>query len=169
MNPHVSLQPQRRRENHFSRKSDEPVLDTKGRALVVDDEESIRELVSMLLSHAGYGVDIAGCGFEAMARYRQKHFDVVITDLDMPHGNGRELTDIIKIISPDTPVILITGNYDMELVGEDAPFDAVLYKPFTVGQLLHAVYGVCRNCDAQRMTIGGGSGGKLQNSDRSEG
>ena len=108
--------------------------------LVVDDEESIRELVSILLSRIGYEVAVAKDGLEGIARCRQENFDLVITDLNMPDGDGWELAGFIKETSPNTMVVLITGENDVRLQADHTPFDAVIFKPFSSRDILRAIH-----------------------------
>jgi len=79
-----------------------------------------------------------------MALFREKYFDFVITDMNMPDGDGRGLARSIKEKSTGIPVILVTGGINTDLGEKDTPFDAVLFKPFTardILQTIHRVYG----------------------------
>ena len=74
--------------------------------LVIDDEKSIRQLVSLALTNAGYRVETAPSGEEGIDKYRQNAFDVVITDIKMPGICGEEVARRInKSNRPGTPVI----------------------------------------------------------------
>ena len=80
------------------------------RILLVDDESIILETYSSLLSEKGYSVVTASSGREALERFSRDSFDLVITDLAMPDGDGFKLLEEIKEISPHTPVIVFTGK-----------------------------------------------------------
>ena len=78
--------------------------------LLVDDEPVILETYSALLSEKGFSVVTASSGREALETFSRNSFDLVITDLAMPDGDGFKLLEEIKEISPHTPVIVFTGK-----------------------------------------------------------
>ena len=78
--------------------------------LLVDDEPVILETYSALLSEKGFSVVTASSGREALKTFSGNSFDLVITDLAMPDGDGFKLLEEIKEISPHTPVIVFTGK-----------------------------------------------------------
>jgi len=77
--------------------------------LIVDDEPDLREILSFDFERIGYRVDTAAGGIEALAKFKEKAFDLVITDIRMPLGDGLTLLRDIKVLSQVTPVICITG------------------------------------------------------------
>ena len=110
------------------------------RVLVVDDEASIRELLSKTLSLAEYEVEAAGDGTTALTRIRDCVYDLVIADLKMPGMDGLMLIRQIKRLRPDLPVIIITG-FSTEISAIEAINLGVagyLTKPFRVPQVLAA-------------------------------
>lgn len=84
-------------------------MKTTGSILFVDDEESMREWVSVALSKDGHVVDTAPDGASALARFDQGSYDVVIQDLKMPGMSGIELLRALLERDPTLPVILITA------------------------------------------------------------
>ena len=80
------------------------------RILLVDDESIILETYSSLLSEKGFSVVTATSGREALETFSRDSFDLVITDLAMPDGDGFKLLEEIKERSPHTPVIVFTGK-----------------------------------------------------------
>ena len=80
------------------------------RILLVDDESIILETYSSLLSEKGFSVVTASSGREALETFSRGSFDLVITDLAMPDGDGFKLLEEIKERSPHTPVIVFTGK-----------------------------------------------------------
>jgi two-component system alkaline phosphatase synthesis response regulator PhoP len=80
------------------------------RILLVDDESIILETYSSLLSEKGFFVVTARSGREALETFSRHSFDLVITDLAMPDGDGFKLLEEIKERSPHTPVIVFTGK-----------------------------------------------------------
>jgi CheY-like chemotaxis protein len=105
------------------------------RVLLVDDEGAFRRLFEQFLTGAGYEVQGASDGCEAWALFNDGPvYDVVITDRAMPEMGGEELGRRIKEASPQTPVIMITGN--TEAIAAPETFDEILAKPFTASALL---------------------------------
>ena len=121
--------------------SDRPARATdRPRVLVVDDEASIRELLSKTLALAEYEVDTAPDGRVAIERLRLGHYDLLIADLKMPGLDGLSLIREAKRLKADLPVIIITG-----FSTESSAIEAVnlgvagyLTKPFRVPQVLAA-------------------------------
>jgi len=117
-----------------------PVRSARQRVLVVDDEASIRDLLSKTLALAEYDVDTAPDGTAALDRMRQFNYDLLIADLKMPGMDGLTLIRQAKRIKADLPVIIITG-----FSTESSAIEAVnlgvagyLTKPFRVPQVLAA-------------------------------
>ena len=113
---------------------------TRQRVLVVDDEASIRDLLSKTLALAEYDVDTAPDGTTALDRMRAYNYDLLIADLKMPGMDGLTLIRQAKRIKADLPVIIITG-----FSSESSAIEAVnlgvagyLTKPFRVPQVLAA-------------------------------
>ena len=84
---------------------------TKYRVLVVDDEPSVRESLVQLLEEAGYDVNTATHGFDALLQLRRMVPDVIISDLNMPQMSGFELLSIVRRRFPEIAVIAISGAY----------------------------------------------------------
>jgi len=110
------------------------------RVLVVDDEASIRDLLSKTLALAEYDVDVAPDGRSALERMRMYPYDLLIADLKMPGMDGLTVIREAKRYKGDLPVIIITG-----FSTESSAIEAVnlgvagyLTKPFRVPQVLAA-------------------------------
>ncbi len=104
------------------------------RILVVDDEESIRDLLRLVLTGEGYSVVTANDGEEAIKHLEARRFDIVITDLVMPGVNGVEVLRAAKRIDPNYPVMVITGYPSVETVTKLVRLGAgdYLTKPFNI-------------------------------------
>ena len=117
----------------------DPILSGR-KILVADDEEVIRETVRDVLRSYGCEVDSVGDGDVAIAAIREKEFDLVLSDIKMPTGNGYEVFSAAKDRNKDCPVILMTGfGYDPNhaiVRARREGLAAVLFKPFKVEQLL---------------------------------
>jgi two-component system chemotaxis response regulator CheY len=91
----------------------------QGRVLVVDDEESIRSLLRMMLTQAGYDVEEAEDGGQAVEILNSGDnplmVDVIICDIRMPRINGVEAITYFRAQYPSLPVIVLTGYHDEQL------------------------------------------------------
>ena len=106
--------------------------------LVIDDEKDIRDLVSRTLTGAGYNVTSAGTVPEAEQLIIKKKWDLVISDVMIPHLGGFEIADLVKA-KKDTPVILLTGM-DKEILNSTlTEANAILIKPVSAQKLLDTV------------------------------
>src|SRR5215813_6680495 len=110
------------------------------RILVVDDEASIRDLLSKTLALAEYDVDTAPDGRSALERLRLYPYDLLIADLKMPGLDGLSLIREAKRLKPDLPVIIITGfsTESSAIEAVNLGVDGYLTKPFRVPQVLAA-------------------------------
>ncbi len=93
--------------------------------LLVDDEESIRRVLSISLADDGYDVTTAADGREALQHIEHHAPDIVITDIKMPGISGIQLLETIKNEHPGIEVIMITGHGDMQTAIESLKKDAV--------------------------------------------
>ncbi|MFQ5900639.1 MAG: sigma-54-dependent transcriptional regulator [Thermodesulfobacteriota bacterium] len=105
--------------------------------LVVDDEKSMREFLSIFLKREGYEVMTAASGKEAMKLFDQTIFDMVITDIKMPRMNGLDLLKATKDRNPETAVIMITAYASVDTAVEAMKRGAYDYisKPFKVDEI----------------------------------
>ncbi|MBW1854570.1 MAG: response regulator [Deltaproteobacteria bacterium] len=88
------------------------------RILLVDDEENIRNTYCCLLTEKGFSVVTSDSVKNARKGFLNNQFDLVITDLGMTEDNGFTLVKEIKEMSPNTPVILLTGSVKTEILSE---------------------------------------------------
>jgi two-component system response regulator PilR (NtrC family) len=111
--------------------------------LVVDDEESMREFLSVALSRAKHRVTTAKSGADALRLLGEPHaFDLVITDLTMPGIDGMEVLRHACSLEPPTPVVMLTANAsggDTELQAMNLGARAYLTKPMRAKELLVVV------------------------------
>ncbi len=109
--------------------------------LVVDDESSMRELLSLLLSRHGYDVQCAENGRKALEILQAGQFDLVVTDIRMQPVNGLEVLKQCKAISPRTIVIMISAYASTELAVEAMNEGAYDYfpKPFNKDEILSVI------------------------------
>ncbi len=116
---------------------------TGGEILVADDRQFIREFLRDFLVLEGFRVDVACDGEEAVAMARDKRYDLVLSDIKMPHRNGYEVFASVRETNPDTKVILMTAyGYDpshsvVKASGEG--LSDVLYKPFQMARVREAI------------------------------
>jgi two-component system response regulator PilR (NtrC family) len=109
----------------------------KPRILVVDDEESIREFLDIMLRKEGYEVTVAVDGEEAKGFIQNKSFDLVISDLQMPRMNGLDLLKYTKQNYPDLTFMMITAFGTTETAVEAMKMGAYDYitKPFKIDEV----------------------------------
>lgn len=105
--------------------------------LVVDDEPSLREVLSIMLKQAGYSVISVNDGEEAVELVQKEIFDLVITDLRMPKIDGMEVLKAVKSASPETVVLIITAFATADSAVEAMKQGAYDYltKPFQVDEV----------------------------------
>jgi PAS domain S-box-containing protein len=115
----------------------------QGRVLVMDDEETIRNVLTDILENMGYEVEVSGDGMEAVKLYSEaskldRRFDIVIMDLTIPGGmGGKEAVKILLELDPEVKVIVSSGYSNDPVMAEFKKygFSGVVTKPFKVADL----------------------------------
>ncbi len=114
---------------------------SKARILAVDDQRYFRELTEGLLGDAGYEVQTASSGEEALHILEHADFDIILTDLVMPGIDGSELIGRIKERRPNQDIVMVTGVVDVKIAVDAMKQGAIDYilKPFDRAALLDSI------------------------------
>lgn len=113
----------------------------KARILVIDDEEFVRNVLYQTLAQEDHQVTLAENGEKGIQLFKEKKFDMVLTDLGMPGMSGWDVCRQVKEMSPNTPVGMITGwgmetsRKEMEKYG----LNFIISKPFDLNKILNVV------------------------------
>ncbi len=134
------------RAGFWGNKQEEEVLKPvkevgSARILVIDDEDSVRNILSQMLIARGHQVVVACDGEDGIERFKRETFDLIFTDLGMPKISGWEVGKAIKRMNPRIPVVMITG-WGMELNREkmvENGIDLIVSKPFLFEQVIELV------------------------------
>jgi two-component system alkaline phosphatase synthesis response regulator PhoP len=107
------------------------------RILVVDDEESIREVVKLNLELDGYEVVTANDGKKGLSRFLSEHFDLIILDVMMPEIDGFALAEQIRLTNSEVPIMMLTAKdaANDRVTGLRRGADDYLTKPFNLEEL----------------------------------
>ena len=111
------------------------------RILVIDDEDSVRDILSRMLKAKGHQVVAVSNGQEGIEKFKSEVFDLVFTDLGMPKISGWDVGRAIKGMNSKVPIAMITG-WGMELNKEkmsESGIDLVVSKPFNFDQVIELV------------------------------
>lgn len=92
--------------------------------LIIDDEQATLEMLGLFLEAYGYVVFTANTGEKGVSLFREKHPEIVMTDIKMPGMDGFEVLRALKTIEPGTEVIVFTGHGDMDLAIKALNLDA---------------------------------------------
>ena len=112
---------------------------------MVDDEDSIRRSLKEILTEEGYRVTTSATLQEAEKVLKNEYFNVIVLDVWMPDGDGVDFIKVIKEVSPDSVVVMITGHGNIEIAVKAIKSGAYdfIEKPFSIDRLLltikHAV------------------------------
>ena len=124
---------------------------TSRRALVVEDDPDIVELVTLYLSKEGFAVDSVGDGREALARVRNGRYDLLILDLQLPGLDGLTLCAQLRRegVAKDMAVVMLTARGDEtdRIVGLEMGADDYMVKPFSPKELVARVRALFRRLD----------------------
>jgi CheY-like chemotaxis protein len=119
-------------ESSFSRKT----------VLVVDDDTGFRELITSILCKAGYQVDKAADGSEAITVARNRQIDLLITDIVMPNREGIETIQYFSKALPNVPIVAVSGSSRYLRSAKALGATATLEKTSVATDLLHLVRSV---------------------------
>lgn len=115
--------------------------DLKNQVLVVDDDQSICDIVSRMLERLGHKTKSVRSGQSAVDECQRGHYDLVLLDVDMPRMSGKEVYTTLRKGAEDLPVVFMTGYRTEELaslLGGDAAV-GFLAKPFPLAELRSTV------------------------------
>ncbi len=116
-------------------------MDEKARILVVDDDESIRKVLSVILQEKGYVVDVAETGKEAIEKSSTNFYNLALVDIRLPDMEGTELLASMKSTTPKMIKIIVTGYPSLqnaiEAVNKGA--DGYVLKPVNMDNLLTTI------------------------------
>ncbi|MCD4678032.1 MAG: response regulator [Desulfobacula sp.] len=105
--------------------------------LVIDDENSILELLKKSLSRNGYVVDTASSGEEGIRKIENNEYSLILTDIKMPGISGHQIFDYLRNkIKKSTPIIGMSGT---PWLLDQSDFDAVLQKPYLMKEMLNLI------------------------------
>jgi len=111
--------------------------------LVVDDATEMRWLLERLLKRAGWSVQTASTGAEALSLLQTHKFDAILLDWRLPDTTGSELAKTIKTIDPSLPIIMVSGSdlgdRTVHQAYADGVIDCFVAKPFLHQEILDAV------------------------------
>jgi DNA-binding NtrC family response regulator len=106
--------------------------------LVIDDERSIRTTLKEILEYEKYQVDLAEDGQQGIDLIRKNEYDIILCDIKMPGMDGIEVLEKIQILTPDSPVVMISGHGNIDTAVESikkGAFDFI-EKPLDLNRLL---------------------------------
>jgi CheY-like chemotaxis protein len=110
------------------------------RVLIIDDEPNVRVFISDLLKDLGYETDEADNGLQGVGLLEQRPYDLVITDLLMPHLTGWDVVNAVRERLPTMPIIMISGfATEDDMRQAQAVGVPLLHKPFSVTDLQRVV------------------------------
>jgi len=134
-------------DDHPGPSADGLTLDSDAsRILIVDDDPVVLKLVSKMAVRLGYQPTVAEDGVDALYHLTRTHFDLVLTDYDMPFIDGYQLADQIKEKHFGTKVIIMTGHCERDvedLLDGSGIVDGLLLKPFSLETMKEKLERVC--------------------------
>lgn len=118
-------------------------MESPTQILIIDDEKSIRDMLTMALKMEGYEVTAVSDGFEGIKKAETTKYDIVICDLKMPKISGNETLKAIKEVSRGIEVLVITGHIDIEeakkVIDSGGGECSFLLKPFMLEDIYSAI------------------------------
>jgi len=121
------------------------------RILLVEDEESIRDLIKLNLEIENYEVVALDNGKEVVKTYNQEHFDLILLDIMLPEVDGFQVCEQIRLIDIHIPILMLTAKdaQSDKLTGLKKGADDYLTKPFNLEELLLRIEKLIRRANPQ--------------------
>lgn len=135
-------------------------MSEKAHLLVVDDEQNIRDLLAAALRFAGFEVETASCGNEALGAVRNRPPDLIVLDVMMPDMDGFTLTRRLRSRGDEMPVLFLTARTDSAdaVRGLRAGGDDYVTKPFSLDEVVARIHAILRRTspagEEHRLTAG---------------
>lgn len=128
--------------------------------MIAEDDRELRRLFSRVLTKNGYAVTEVGDGSEALKALENGYFDLLISDIMMPHTDGYELVEAMRDAGMTTPVLMITAkdSFDDMRRGFLSGSDDYMVKPVNINEMLLRVGALLRRAqmiNERRQTVGG--------------
>lgn len=112
--------------------------------LVAEDDPELAKLIIASLQRLGHSVTAVTDGRLGLKSFKEGSFDLILTDLVMPHKDGLELITAVRRLDPHVKIIAVSGGYrinslDMMALAKASGANEILYKPFGIAELEQAV------------------------------
>ncbi len=116
--------------------SNNPIMDI--RVLLVEDEENLQEVIKLNLEMDGYEVVSVGNGVDAIKKFKEQRFNIVVLDIMLPEMDGLQVCEQIRLENVDTPILFLTAKDSAQdrVLGLKKGADDYLTKPFNLEELL---------------------------------
>ncbi|MGZ3568836.1 MAG: diguanylate cyclase, partial [Thermodesulfobacteriota bacterium] len=123
--------------------------------LIVDDEESVRDLILSLFSKYGHHCETAKDGMEALEKIKKHSFDSAIIDIVMPHLDGITLTRELINLHPDLPIMVMTGHADEHSADSAIAAGAreFIKKPFSIDEFILRFDKMMRDHEGEKVLL----------------
>jgi two-component system OmpR family response regulator len=134
----------------------------KTRVLIVDDEPNIRDLLATSLRFAGYEIQTAANGAQAVAAVTESEPDIILLDVMLPDMNGFSVTKKLRSSGIEAPILFLTARDDVEdkITGLTVGGDDYLTKPFSLDEVVARIQAILRRTktvDAESAVIDAGA------------
>jgi DNA-binding response OmpR family regulator len=138
------------------------MADSSARILLVDDEQSVQTLLSYPLRRDGYDVVQASDGRQALERFSEQPFDLIVLDVMLPGIDGLEVCRRVRGTS-SVPIIMLTARSEEidKVVGLELGADDYITKPFSIREFSSRVKAVLRRSQINRSALDGGEDARL--------
>jgi DNA-binding response OmpR family regulator len=119
--------------------------------LIVDDDKAVRRLLARVAERAGFEVDTARDGLQALEMLQKKQYEIAIVDLMMPRLSGYELVQKISTLDPRPVVIVATALMNGDVASlDDSMVRRVIKKPFDINAVANALIEIAREAAEKR-------------------
>lgn len=119
--------------------------------LIVEDDPSIQEILHDFIQEAGYDITLASDGVEALTKFSESHFDLILLDIMLPKIDGYSVSEVIRKKS-DIPIIMLTAldSEEAQIRGLDLMVDDYITKPFSLPILIRKIAVLLRRSKVQK-------------------
>ncbi len=134
------------------------------KALIIEDDKDIADLIAIHLADLGFNADIATDGVEGLLKVLNNTYRIILLDIRLPGLDGMEICKKIRLERINTPILMVTSKSEEidKIIGLEIGADDYITKPFSIRELIARVKAILRRTDLTQQTVANGANEEIK-------